>query len=289
MQISKLKYDKRMILGTCFFLLMFLWAGIRFSFGGLINNEDFVNIITPLYSFLAILVLPIAISTFAKQDPLRKTWMLLTAGMILVFLGDLNWLIWSTIWGDRIPYPSPADFFYLLGYGVLCVGLISANRTIRTRLSASQYLLLITLTTVSISLASYYLFVPIVFSNEISIIEKTLDLAYPTLDIIRLILSLSILAYFGKGRLGLPWLFITASFITLSVTDLLFSYTTWNKLFTEDAMLNFGWPASYALIMTSAWLTISIHKSIPAPALSPSPLRPDVHNDREKELVNIHS
>lgn len=256
-------YDKRIIISTCFLMLIILWAGIYFSFGGK-YTDDFVNIMTPLYSLLAVLVLSGAIQTFSKRDPLRGIWKLLFIGMVLVFLGDTNWLIWSIAWGDQIPYPSPGDFFYVSGYVVLCIALIGANRNIQARLSLLHGLLLTASAVIMISLVSFYLYKPILASSDISTIEKILDLTYPTLDIIRMLLALSILIFWGKKQLGLPWLFVTGSFLTVSVTDLLFSLTTWSGVYAENSMLNFGWPASYALMMTAAWLAISVSKSIPS-------------------------
>ena len=65
-----------------------------------------------------------------------------------------------------------------------------------------------------------------VFGAEENLAAIFADFAYPILDTVLLYLAILGSAIFYRGRIGRSWLFITAGFISYTIADLLFSYTT---------------------------------------------------------------
>jgi hypothetical protein len=70
-----------------------------------------------------------------------------------------------------------------------------------------------------------------VFGAEESLAVIFADFAYPILDAVLLYLAFLGLAIFFKGKIGKPWLFISAGIVSYIMADFLFSYTTAYKMY----------------------------------------------------------
>ncbi|MEO0407584.1 MAG: hypothetical protein AAF289_09565 [Cyanobacteria bacterium P01_A01_bin.135] len=84
----------------------------------------------------------------------RGVWLLFAIGMLSYFMGNLILGWWELVW-DLSPDVSPADFFYLLTYLALGVGMLLAVISKRLSLTAGQYGIVAAIAVGGLALAYY--------------------------------------------------------------------------------------------------------------------------------------
>jgi hypothetical protein len=160
-----------------------------------------------------------------KLNKFVTIWICFTVGMMLWFLGELSWTVYTLLLNVEIPYPSIADIFWLSGYVPLLIALFVYSRLFASALSKRKKAVIAALIIILGALVSVALIVPLM-GVENNLETFTIDLAYPLLDIALLSMALVGLAIFQKGSLGKSWLWIILGILFNVAGDMIFSYTT---------------------------------------------------------------
>lgn len=207
------------------------------------------NLIAVGSALMATIAVYLGVKSFSEVMEERKSWQLINIGLILFLLGELSWAIQEIFLRIKNPFPSIADFFWLLGYLPFFVGLILREQQLRVPLYAREKLFLASIILVIITVSSFFLFLPIANSN-IGIVEKFLDIAYPLGDLALIIPVFSIMIIFGKHFLGRPWMFIALGLALIGIADTIFSYLTWYELYWKELhsptnLVDLLWVAGY--------------------------------------------
>jgi len=84
----------------------------------------------------------------------RAVWLLFAIGMLSYFAGNLILGWWELVW-NLSPEVSPADFFYLLTYLVLGIGMLLAVVSKRLNLTVVQYGIVLAIAIVGFALAYF--------------------------------------------------------------------------------------------------------------------------------------
>lgn len=74
----------------------------------------------------AIVILGTTAAKFEKGSPVRRQWGLLAIGVALGIIGDITYLVQGMVTGEAPPFPSWAVPVYVLQYGFLLAGMLSA-------------------------------------------------------------------------------------------------------------------------------------------------------------------
>jgi hypothetical protein len=82
------------------------------------------------------------------------------------------------------------------------------------------------------------------------------DFAYPVFDAVLLYLATLGFAIFFKGRIGRSWLFLTAGLISITLADILFSYTTANEIYYCGHPLELLYHFGYMLLFLAFYTHI---------------------------------
>lgn len=199
---------------------------------------------TFVYQLNAFLVSPLSILTSGMALLLWRQmkagaqsqyiWGGLLLGWICWMVAELLWAFYSLKGQD--PYPSLADLFFLLGYIPLSIGFLSRIRNLPKRPDKFQYGVMGSLSVIAGFAAFTYVLVPILQSFDPErILESVLSLFYPLADLFLLLVVLRIFFTFGSGNYGMAWRLILIGFITVTISDLFFSYADWNGLYYPDS------------------------------------------------------
>ena len=220
------------------------------------NHVVFADISAVIAATIAFGALSHLLIGYKRQGPIDKSvykWFYLAIGVLLYSLGELTWMIYEAVL-SKDPYPSVADGFWLLGYIPLFIGLLYAVRETRVSFFSARTPLLCLVAGTIIAVSFVFLMRPILASTEISLLEKSFDLAYPLLDLFLIIPTLTILIFYERGLLGKPWLFILSGFLCFTIGDSLFSYFSWIGLFEQYPyrMIDLLWLAGYLAIALGA-------------------------------------
>lgn len=201
----------------------------------------------------------------------RLLWGGLLTGWALWTVAEILWVAYGFLYQD-IPYPSPADFFWLIGYIPMGYGLYYRSREIPTKLSPPQAAILWTISLATIVITTVFVLIPIIESNDAdNWLESILNVVYPLADLFLLIIVMRLIFVYGGGDYSFGWSLLTAGFILHSLSNLIFSYASQLDIYYPELKANFissvaidaPYNISYLLWLLGLYalrLTLSRHK-----------------------------
>jgi hypothetical protein len=200
----------------------------------------------PLIASLGIVAAVIGFLNYFGQDGLVLASNVLNLGMIVPFVAfslilagrnkitgsfgkawicfavfAVSWSIGEAIWAadelvfEQDPFPSVADFFWLLGYPAYFVFAISYIKPFKNSISKK----IITLAaSVSVALMVFLVYYAITQSG-LPVLETALLTAYPIGDAICLVPTIIGLALFFRGQVNFTWLLLLVGMFSFVVAD----------------------------------------------------------------------
>lgn len=192
---------------------------------------------------------------FEAGNPARLGWVLLFGGLLSFTLAQLSLCFYELFLGDKVPFPSVGDVFFLLGYPLLTASLFAFLRSYAAAGfpigGAGERWLLAAVTIFGCVLIGVPILRPIVAAPAPAL-EKFLNLAYPVLDFILLlptVLLLRITVRFRGGAVWKTWLALLGGVVFTFAGDSAFAYlqalgeTRFLRLVDILYVLSFGWIA----------------------------------------------
>jgi len=185
------------------------------------------NMIAPASAALPALFSIMLVRRYASgpKHGLSGIWLYLTTGLFLWLMGEITWSVYALALSVPIPYPSIADLFWIVGYAPIVLFLLGYTMPFRQALSSRTIWGTIGITLLTTLVVLVILVGPIVTLGEEPMIQF-FDLAYPTLDLVLLGLSIAGMVIFLPGKLSRFWAWLNLGFILIVVADLAFSYST---------------------------------------------------------------
>lgn len=169
----------------------------------------------------------------------RLLWGGLLLGWALWTIAEVLWVVYGYIY-QEIPYPSPADFFWLIGYIPMGLGLYSRIREIPVKLSQAQKMVLWATSLTTILITFFFILIPIIQNNDATRwLESALNIIYPLADLFLLIIVLRLIFVYRSGDYGFGWNLLAVGFILHSISNLIFSYASLSDLYYPDLKVNF--------------------------------------------------
>lgn len=168
----------------------------------------------------------------------RLLWGGLMAGWALWTLAEVLWVVYGYYYQD-IPYPSPADFFWLVGYIPMLYGLYARIREIPVKLNRNQNFELVILSLITLGSTFYFILLPILQQEEAANwVENVLNVLYPLVDLVLLLVVFRLLFVYINGEYSLGWNLLTLGFILHSTSNLIFSYASLYDLYYPNFTVN---------------------------------------------------
>lgn len=188
------------------------------------------------------------------NESVGRQWMLIGAGVASFAIGDILWTIFELYLGID-PFPSAADFFYVLEYAFFLAAIVLAIRAysglVQTRIPAVVGALV---AVVGIGVMYFVLLRPYIFPDT-SGLELVVSTLYPVGDVAFMLapaVSLALVVrQLGAGRLAWPWWIVVAGALVFALTDGYYSYADWAGL-GVTAALDMGWLVANLLFACAA-------------------------------------
>ena len=224
------------------------YAGVSFTLGSLLK---------PLLLLLAALWAWDSTRGFDRDNPIRPAWRRLSLGLSFLLCGQLILAFHQLVLHVPIPFPSPADLFFVVAYPLLVLALFAFIRAYadagfptgrpgeRRALGGA---------TAALGLAAAFQLLRPVLAAEAPALEKVLNLVYPILDFVLLIPTVILLRLslrFG-GPVGRIWLYLTLGFFFLCLGDVLFAYLETFGHLTLDPLVDSMYVLSYGFMAGGA-------------------------------------
>jgi len=202
-------------------------------------------------SFLAFAAVVYAWLRLRASKGESTVWLLLSAGLLLWFGGETLWFYLEVV-AQEVPFPSAADVSWLLGYPVFfCAFFLEYKRLgvdLGTKKKLGTFLVVVSVGIIIVWMLLY----PIAVSDDVSAVEKFLNIMYPAGDLALLYVAFLVTLVYLGGRLGQAWLLISLGFILYSLADLAFSYLQWEEIYWSGHPIDLFWLVGDAIIFVGA-------------------------------------
>jgi hypothetical protein len=244
-----------------FFTLVII-AVASFHIGG----NDFVyafnsNISSP--QALAILILTILLLRKTEiKSRNRQLWFGMMIGWILWAIAEWWWGI-ASFFTVEAPYPSGADFLWVLGYIPMYYALDQRCRSIPEETTGMQKTIMALISIVMIGITAIFIVTPIVQSAEPSaFLETFFTIVYPLADVILFIMVLRVAFKYQQGVNGQAWLWFSGGYILTTIADLAFSYANASGVYYPNGEVNFVSSIASDMLYSVSYMVILFGLSI---------------------------
>jgi hypothetical protein len=169
---------------------------------------------------------------YAKENPARRAWILMSAWLGCWFAGQLVLSSYDPVFGVPAPVPSLGDLFFAAGYAWVILGLfafVNAYRRSGFAPGSAREDALIALGACAVfALLGYVVLLPIAVAPT-PIGERIVNVGYPVLDLATLIPALVLLRItisFRGGRVWRVWAALLAGILFATGGDIVFADLT---------------------------------------------------------------
>ncbi|HMD89815.1 MAG TPA: EAL domain-containing protein [Anaerolineaceae bacterium] len=219
-------------------------------------------------------------ASFSVSKRTGLAWTILALSVLFFAIGDTVWGILEVGLGQT-PFPSIADYFYVVFYPLFLVGILilpTAQLTSREWVKRSLDLAIVLLAAV---LVFWNLLLGPIHNASFttSVLAQVLSLSYPVGDFLLLWATLLLIYYQSKNRLASSTLLLAIGATIMVITDCTFAYENLNGGYTSGGILDFGWVVAFLTFGLAGMLQAgSIYseegKAQENPAEQPAPLAP---------------
>lgn len=242
--------------------LTLVWAAFAVhvvaGVGGSSTDLAFDDVIYPAMVVGAALVIVLRAACGRSE---QRAWALLAVGAVLWALGDL----YFTLRVEQMhppPFPSPADALSLAFYPAAYLGLAmlirSRLRGLRTGMLLDGLLVGLAASAVVAAVALE----PIVAQAGVAFSAAAANLAYPTGDLLLLVLAIGAIGLSG-WRPSASWLLIGASMVVSAVADVGFLYGQARHSSMAGIWLDLLWAAAMIMLAAAAWVPARVSPRAP--------------------------
>ncbi|NMC29491.1 MAG: bifunctional diguanylate cyclase/phosphodiesterase [Pelolinea sp.] len=180
---------------------------------------------------------------------MTKAWIFVLVAQASFVMGDVLWFIFEGILHIE-PYPSAADFFYVLYYPLLFLGISLFPVEKAGRFDNIKRWLDSLLVLISGGLILWItLLVPVSGTlQEETFLIKLLTLFYPAADLVLFSAIVVLLYKYPKGKMQQIFLLLIGSIFFQIVSDLLFSFQSLKGTYISGGWVDSGWVVAYFLL-----------------------------------------
>ena len=240
-----------------------VWIGVAVAFTILyFAVEKSANTKLLLYNGLGLLSIAVLLfGLYANRPPSMKPWLWFAGGLTSFLTADVIYYVielQAGNAGESVPFPNPADAFYLAMYPMMIVGLIKLVRDVAPGRSRAS-LIDGAIVGVAVFGIMFVLFVDDVVAFEQSPLSLVVSLAYPVMDVALLAVAARLLVTVHLKHP--PFAFIVTAIGALAVAD-----TGYQIYLTAGTFRTGLWVDAFWLTFYVGFAAGALHPSLGRPA-----------------------
>lgn len=249
------------VFGAAVALVVLIAVLIALEVGGDAGVVAVADIGEVLVVGLAAVVILMTARRLGPTSSVGRPWLLMGLGALSYTVGDIVWTVIEVGLGREVPYPGVPDFFYLLEYPLVAVGVLSAGLAFRGLVDIRRPAIIATVTGLATSAAVYFgLLAPFVlFDPEVALGEKLLSALYPVGDVALMfttsVFVVAVVASLGGGRLAWPWWAVAAGALLIALADTGYAWLSVYDLYESGSVIDYGWSLGHAFMMLGALIS----------------------------------
>ncbi|MFX1338686.1 MAG: hypothetical protein ACFFDK_08760 [Promethearchaeota archaeon] len=207
--------------------LTFVW------FSGIFTEEQwyeayiFQDVVTIASAFLGFLFLLYVAVLYNLSTKAGKIWLLFALGLLAWTIGEVIYSYYE-LFTDIQPFPSIADFFYLIAFIPIYIGLIMQFRLIKIPLSNQEkFIIVLLFTVISITVTITVIIFPLqeVYPiPEEELFAYIVSGLYPICDLILILCVLIVFFKLRRGKINVAWVLLLIAFLLDTIGNILFNW-----------------------------------------------------------------
>lgn len=235
------KRNKYILFITLFMLLYYFWILIY-------RENDFMRMLgANIFPIVGIVIsLSWAFQAFQQiKTNDRYFWLLLCIAYVLFIAAQSIWFYYQIILQVPTPYPSWADFIWLIEYGFLFVAIIYKIKVVKSSAPMVKWgANILIFMVVAVSLSIPFLIQPILEKGDLGLF-RLVSLTYPIFDLGFLLVSVSLYYTAQQHMLRKSLLFITTAYLIQILGDVGYIYLNVHGLYKTGSFIDPLWLLPY--------------------------------------------
>jgi diguanylate cyclase (GGDEF)-like protein/PAS domain S-box-containing protein len=211
----------------------------------------------PFFNLLGASSVVAIIVGIRMHKPLRRLpWYLFATGQAFFIMGDVITYNYSRFFHQAIPFPSAGDVLYLCVYPCFIAGILLLIKQ-RSPGKDREGLIDSLIITIGAGLLSWeFLIAPYARDFSLSVLVKSVSIAYPLMDV--LLLAVVVRLAVAGGRRGWAFYLLVVGSAAVLVTDAAYGMVQLSGvIYQNGGLLEAGWLSFYVL-----WAAAALHPSM---------------------------
>lgn len=207
--------------------LIFIWFSGIFTEQQWYEAYIFQVVVTIVPAFLAFLFLLYVAILYNLSTKVGKIWLLFALGLLAWTIGEIIYSYYE-LFTDIDPFPSIADFFYLIAFLPITLGLIIQSRLIKIPLSIQEkiiitllFIVISTLVFITVILLPVQEIYPI---PDEEVFAYSVGILYPICDLILILCVMIVYFKLRRGKINVAWILLLIAFLLDTIGDILFNW-----------------------------------------------------------------
>ncbi len=190
---------------------------------------------------------------------IQIAWMLMAVAVLSYALGDITWGVLELGYNQN-PFPSVADFFYLLFYPIFALGIYFLPRDKFSRLEELKIILEMGIVILTVGLIFWIFLIEPNLSNPEGFFGSLISITYIIGDFVLFFALMRLLYSRFKEEYYGSLILLGLGVISLIVSDCIYSYQTLQGTYISGGILDTGWILGLLLVGLAAILQASDEK-----------------------------
>jgi hypothetical protein len=233
--------------------------------GGSLQERLMRHVVAALLQVVAPLIAAIgcaaAAGAYASGDRERTVWQIGALATLAWTIGRVIFAGYQWIGGTVLPYPSIADWFFVVFYLLIAVALALEVRLVLPMVDRPVRLALLGLGVAGWVAGFLYILEPIVTSASTPA-GKLLAAFYPTVAVFLIPAGLAPAIGFRGGTSAYSWLAVAASALCLAAASLWYASLAWYNLYSDVHGVNALWVLGFVLLALGGFWQRTVQEEV---------------------------
>jgi diguanylate cyclase (GGDEF)-like protein len=179
-----------------------------------------------------------------------RPWILLALGILMWVIGDAIWNGYELVLHRVAPWPSTADYIYLVGPVLMALGLTGMLRRRGEPRDVDGVLDALIIATGAGALSWAFFMAPYAADTSLNGVTQAVAVAYPLTDI--LLLAVIVRLFLAPGSRTTSHRLLAAAVVCIFIGDIVYSVQSLHGTYYSGHIVDISWLAFYWLIAAAA-------------------------------------
>jgi diguanylate cyclase len=194
-------------------------------------------------------VMAVLFGIWRNRPENRRTWFFVAAGLASFLTADIVYYVLELV-GESVPYPSPADAFYLGMYPLMIVGLLGLLRTVSPGRDIAGLLDAGLIAVATFAVLGILYMDSYIADSSLTFVGRLISIAYPVMDVALVAVAARLVTAVRIRQTSFA--LMTVGLTSLLVADVIYGILNSAGNFVTGGYADAFWLGFYVLVAASA-------------------------------------